>query len=99
MNDEVNIAKSTSQRSMITGHLLFIMPKVNYTEVLPVKNTTQIKDTKTNICKNGNKSNELKGTVDYKNIIINTNPNEQKSKQECNKNDMNLDLDDLPPLI
>lgn len=30
LHDEVKITESTSQRSLITGHLLIIMPKLNY---------------------------------------------------------------------
>lgn len=30
VKDEIRIEKSTSQRSMTTGHLLIVMPKLNY---------------------------------------------------------------------
>ncbi|XP_063706094.1 protein tilB [Culicoides brevitarsis] len=58
LRDEVNIAASTSQRSMITGHLLITMPKLNFKEVLPVKKAEKTE------------KREL-ATVDYKNIVKN----------------------------
>lgn len=59
LNDEVNIEASTSQRSMITGHLLITMPKLNFKEVLPVK-----------MIDDGKKKTPLT-PVDYKNIVKN----------------------------
>lgn len=59
LNDEVNIEASTSQRSMITGHLLITMPKLNFKEVLPVK-----------MIDDGKKKTALT-PVDYKNIVKN----------------------------
>lgn len=42
IRDEIKIEKSTSQRSMTTGHLLIVMPKVNYKAPLQMGNKTDV---------------------------------------------------------
>lgn len=37
LRDEIKIDESTSQRSMTTGHLLIIMPKLNYKVPIEMK--------------------------------------------------------------
>lgn len=66
LKDEVKISESTSKRSLITGHLLIVMPKLNYKEV--ASSSCGRKSVLT--CKEVIKKNDLKGCVDYKNIVF-----------------------------
>lgn len=43
LNEEVRIEESTSQRSLTTGHLLIVMPKLNVKNFLIVKKTQGLK--------------------------------------------------------
>ncbi len=53
--DEIKIDKSTSQRSITTGHLLIVMPKVNY------KAPIQLVDKRTAIISTG-----VNGKISFK---------------------------------
>lgn len=83
LNDEVNIGASTSQRSMITGHLLITMPKLNYTEVLPVKSSKKHEEV----------AEKFGSLVDYKNIVKNSDGSSVEMVTETNN------YDDMPKLI
>lgn len=93
LNEEVNIQASTSQRSIITGHLLITIPKLNYKEVLPVKTVITEKNTK----------REPNVVVDYKNIIKTTNDSsksDKASKIEETENEIEKgDHENMPELI
>lgn len=62
LNDEVRIDESTSKRSQITGHLLIVMPKLNFTNA-----------TSSNAERPSAKiepKDKLKSTVNIRNIFI-----------------------------
>lgn len=70
LKEEVKISESTSKRSLITGHLLIVMPKLNYK-----KKVTLICCNKKSVenCKEVQlraKENNLKSCVNYKNIVF-----------------------------
>uniref|UniRef100_A0A336MWB3 CSON005079 protein n=1 Tax=Culicoides sonorensis TaxID=179676 RepID=A0A336MWB3_CULSO len=97
LNDEVNIEKSSSQRSMINGNLFIVMPKLNYKEVLPITNPENQKKSNSEL-----KGNELKGVVNIKNIIERSDNNQKNEikKTLIEINDSNeTDYDDMPDLV
>lgn len=67
LKDEVKISESTSKRSLVTGHLLIVMPKLNYKKV--ASSTCGRWKSSVN-CKEVVKNNDLKGCVNYKNIVF-----------------------------
>ncbi|XP_058818434.1 protein tilB isoform X2 [Topomyia yanbarensis] len=86
LKDEVKTDSSSCQRSSITGHLLVIMPKLNQHDMTfkPSKHegTPCQLDT-------SEKVNDLKGSVNYKNII--------QKNLKASKN--HVDENEIPPLI
>lgn len=66
LKEEVKISESTSKRSLITGHLLIVMPKLNYKKEVSAKKLVEN-------CKEVQlraKENNLKSCVNYKNIVF-----------------------------
>lgn len=87
LNAEVRITDATTQRSMVTGHLLIKMPKLNYREELKFakdknsKASTDLKKKKEKANETTDMGGSIKVAVDYRNIVY------------------NIDESDIPPLV
>ncbi|KAJ6633424.1 Protein tilB, partial [Pseudolycoriella hygida] len=68
LRDEIKIDKSTSQRSMTTGHLLITMPKLNCKAPIQSENTSKSRRLDASTGSNEG-SQDIKEIVDYRNII------------------------------
>ncbi|XP_065085701.1 protein tilB [Ochlerotatus camptorhynchus] len=89
LKDEIKTVTSFCKRSTTTGHMLIVMPKLNPQNVgfdLPKKPAWMKNEP---IQPNNRGKQELKGTVDYKNIVNNSKNNPQAEINE----------DEIPPLI
>ncbi|XP_055643623.1 protein tilB isoform X2 [Toxorhynchites rutilus septentrionalis] len=87
LRHEIKTDASTCKRSTITGHLLIVMPKLNPENVCFDQSKSQTKE-----CSRGKTSEktELKGVVDYRNIV---------SDGKTGNNSQIQTDDDVPPLI
>lgn len=65
LNDEVRIDESTSKRSQITGHLLIVMPKLNFTNA-----TSSFAEKSSSKVEPNSPKEKLKAAVNIRNIFV-----------------------------
>ncbi|XP_037047615.1 protein tilB isoform X1 [Bradysia coprophila] len=78
LKDEIQIEKSTSQRSMTTGHLLITMPKLNYKTPIHTDKSKDVINHDGSVLHNESRNNQE--TVDYKHIVSKYSTNISTSK-------------------